>query len=64
MPYTQTIILHITQPDDAPNPTTWPWDAQLDLRLIDTINNNEFVLEDWEIYEQSLSTTDSERSDN
>lgn len=52
MSYTQTIILHITVPDDDPNPTTWDWPSDLDLRLVDTISDNEFALESWTIYKQ------------
>jgi|688.fasta_scaffold1219463_2 hypothetical protein len=55
MPYTQTIILHITLPDDQPNPKSWEWDAELDLHLVDAISDNEFVLEDWLLVDQNES---------
>ena len=58
MPYTQTIILHITMPDGSDNPTTWDWASELDLHLVETISNNEFVLESWSIYEQTSLTAD------
>ena len=52
MPYTQTIILHITVPDHEDSPTTWDWQSDLDLHLVDTISDNEFALESWSIYKQ------------
>jgi hypothetical protein len=55
MPYTQTIILHITVPDDETNPTTWDWQSDLDLHLVDTISDNEFALESWSIYKKESS---------
>ena len=58
MSYTQTIILHITMPDGSDNPTTWDWPSELDLHLVDTISNSEFVLESWSIYEQTSLTAD------
>ena len=58
MSYTQTIILHITVPDGDPNPTTWDWSGDLDLHLVETVNDNEFALESWSIYEQTSLSAD------
>ena len=51
MAYTQTIILHITLPEDAiTNPLDWYWDAELDLHL-ERRDGNEFYLSDYRLVE-------------
>ena len=53
MAYTQTIVLHITVPDNSiPQPLDWYWDAELDLHL-ESRDGNEFHLIDYTLLEDS-----------
>ena len=53
MAYTQTIVLHITVPDNStPQPLDWYWDAELDLHL-ESRDGNEFHLIDYTLVEDT-----------